>query len=86
MASFKMTCEGVFGGPCPVCGGSGALLEHSAEYGGYRTLRHLDEHYREQVCTLPEDGGMVDTTGGWWRYVPRERVADEREGFAPQPG
>lgn len=85
MASFKMTFSGVFGGPCPVCSGSGALLVHDGEFGGYRTIRHMDEQGREQVCTLPEDEGMVDTTGGWWRYVPREFAVTAAWG-APPPG
>jgi len=34
VASFEMTCDGVFGGPCPVCGGSGELLAQKATYGG----------------------------------------------------
>jgi len=70
VASFEMTCDGVFGGPCPVCGGSGELLAQSATYGDYRTLRHTDAAGREQVCTLPEVEGMVRTAGGRWWYVP----------------
>lgn len=70
MASVKVICEGVTGGPCPVCEGSGELLSQHADFGGYRTLRHLDQFGREQVCTLPEADGMVFTTGGRWRYVP----------------
>jgi len=72
VASFEMTCDGVFGGPCPVCGGSGLLLSHVGEFGGYRTLRHLDAAGREQVCTLPEVEGMVRTAAGRWWYVPAD--------------
>lgn len=71
MASFKMTFSGVHGGPCPVCAGSGELLAHDGEHGGYRTIRHMDEHGREQVCTLPEEDGILYTKAGRWWYVPR---------------
>lgn len=56
------------GGPCPVCDSSGLLLRHYGDYGGYRTIVHLDEHGREQTCMLPEAAGMLFTRGGRWRY------------------
>lgn len=78
MSSVTVTYEGVTGGPCPVCGGSGELLSQKSDFGGYRTLRHFDEFGREQVCTLPEADGMVFTTGGRWRYVPGAHGAPAR--------
>lgn len=73
MPSITSTFEGMFGGPCPspLCGESGQLLEHKAEYGGYRTIRHVDGSGHERLCTLPDDGGMLFTSeDGWW-YGPR---------------
>jgi len=76
VASSKMTFEGVYGGPCPVCAGMGELLGQDSVFGGYRTLRHLDDSGHEQVCTLPEAEGMLYTKGGRWWYVPVDGGAD----------
>jgi len=70
VAKFSMTFEGVYGGPCPACGGTGELLSHDGEFGGYRTLKHTDAGGHEHVCMLPEDEGGLRTTGGRWSYVP----------------